>query len=113
MPGSTVTPNVNSVVTGRMMPNRRCTFRPEPSSLAYSPSVLYNPVMAFGFPEIIRKMFVVSCKRCSRDVPAGVQAFPFASVVVSCPLCGEVRRYRPSEVFLGEPNQLVERLTRK
>jgi hypothetical protein len=96
-----------------MMQNPRCTFRPEPSSLAYSPYVRYNPVMAFGFPEIIRKMFVVSCKRCSRDVPAGVQAFPFASVVVSCPLCGEVRRYRPSEVFLGVPNQLVERLTRK
>jgi hypothetical protein len=65
--------------------------------------------MAFGFPTPARKQFVVACKQCSRDVPAGVEAFPFASVVVTCTLCGEQRRYRPSEVYLGVPNQLVER----
>lgn len=54
-----------------------------------------------------RKQFVVNCKDCSQDVPSGVKEFPFQSIVVTCPLCGEQRRYRPSEVFLGRPNQLV------
>jgi hypothetical protein len=27
---------------------------------------------------------------------------------VSCPLCGELRRYRPSEVFLGFPDSRIE-----
>jgi hypothetical protein len=54
-----------------------------------------------------RKIFVVRCKRCLRDVPAGVRAFPFQSIAVECPLCGELRRYLPSEVFLGAPHVLV------
>jgi len=54
-----------------------------------------------------RKQFVVTCKRCRRDVPSGVDEFPFQSVVVTCPLCGEQRKYLPSEVFLGQQNHLV------
>jgi hypothetical protein len=49
-----------------------------------------------------RKTFVVTCKRCRRDVPSGREEFPFQSVTVECPLCGELRQYRPSEVFLGK-----------
>lgn len=45
--------------------------------------------------------FVVTCKRCTRSVSAGVEAFPRENLVVHCPLCGELRRYRPSEVYLG------------
>lgn len=65
--------------------------------------------MAFGFPAIERRPFVVTCKRCRRDVPSGQEVFPFQSVAVECPLCGELRRYLPSEVFLGHPDQLVSR----
>jgi hypothetical protein len=54
-----------------------------------------------------RKLFVVTCKRCRRDVPAGLKEFPFQSIVLECPLCGERRQYMPSEVFLGRTNQLV------
>jgi endogenous inhibitor of DNA gyrase (YacG/DUF329 family) len=54
-----------------------------------------------------RKIFVVRCKRCQRDVPSGADAFPFQSVAVNCPLCGEQRRYRPSDVFLGQPHVLI------
>lgn len=54
-----------------------------------------------------RKLFVVTCKRCRRDVPAGVGEFPFQSIAVSCPLCSEQRRYLPSEVFLGRVDRLV------
>jgi len=52
-----------------------------------------------GIPT--RKVFVVCCKRCKRQVPAKVDTFPEGNIVVLCPLCGELRRYRPSEVYLG------------
>ena len=55
----------------------------------------------------MKKCFVVSCKRCRRDIPTGLKEFPFQSVTVECPLCGEVRRYLPSEIALGKPHQLV------
>jgi endogenous inhibitor of DNA gyrase (YacG/DUF329 family) len=54
-----------------------------------------------------RKTFVVKCKQCGRDVPSGREEFPFQSITVECPLCRERRQYRPSEVFLGRPDQLV------
>jgi hypothetical protein len=56
-----------------------------------------------------RKTFVVTCKRCRRDVPSGREEFPFQSVGVEGPLYGELRRYLPLEVFLGWPDQLVTR----
>jgi hypothetical protein len=67
-------------------------------------------VMAFGIQE--RKQFVVTCKLCRRDIPAGVKKFPFSPIVVSCPLCGDHRRHLPSEVFLGRPNHLVAKQAR-
>ena len=69
--------------------------------------------MAFGFPIIVRRQFVVTCKLCQRDVPAGVESFPFQSTVVNCSLCGERRQYLPSEVFLGKPHGPVAKQLRK
>jgi hypothetical protein len=66
--------------------------------------------MGFGIQE--RKLFVVEWKRCRRDVPAGVKALPVQSVVATCPLCVQLRQYRPSEVFLGLPNQLMAKQAR-
>jgi hypothetical protein len=54
-----------------------------------------------------RKQFVIACKHCRRDVPAGVKEFPFHSVVVVCPLCEDEHRYLPSEMSLGHPDPLV------
>jgi RNase P subunit RPR2 len=54
-----------------------------------------------------RKQFIVTCKDCHRDVPFGAKEFPFHSIEVTCPLCGELRRYLPSEVFLDKPDPLV------
>jgi hypothetical protein len=65
--------------------------------------------MAFGFPTPTSRVFVVTCKRCRREIPAGVQAFPFQSIVLACTLCGELRRYLPSEVYLGAPHALVRK----
>src|ERR1017187_517161 len=67
-------------------------------------------LMSFGIQR--RKLFVVECKRCRRDVPAGVLEFPFQSMVVTCPLCGELRRYLPSDVVLGTPHHLVAKQAR-
>ena len=68
--------------------------------------------MSFGFPAIERRVFVVCCKRCQREIPSGLEEFPFQSVTIQCPLCGELRRYRPSEVFLGKPHLLVAKQAR-
>lgn len=54
-----------------------------------------------------KPFYVVECKRCRRHVPSGVTSYPTGNIVTHCTLCGELRRYRPSEVFLGEPNYLV------
>ena len=35
----------------------------------------YTQGMAFGFPVIERRLFVVTCKRCRRDVPSGRDEF--------------------------------------
>jgi len=59
-----------------------------------------------------RKQFVVTCKDCHRAVPTGAKEFPFQSITVACCLCGELRRYLPTEVFLGRPDQLVTRQQR-
>jgi len=69
------------------------------------------PLFMFQGPST-RKTFVVACKKCRRDVPTGVAEFPFQSIIVECALCGEKRRYLPSEVFLGWADQLVARQKR-
>jgi hypothetical protein len=69
------------------------------------------PLFMFQGPST-RKTFVVACKKCRLDVPTGVADFPFQSIIVECALCGEKRRYLPSEVFLGRPDQLVARQKR-
>jgi len=65
-----------------------------------------------GFLTPNRKQFVVTCKRCRRDVPCGIGEFPFQSITVTCFLCGEQRKHLPSEVFLGLQNHLVTKQTR-
>jgi hypothetical protein len=65
-------------------------------------------------PDIItRKVFVVECKLCRRNVPAGVQEFPFKPVAVIYPPCGVRRAYLPSELFLGRVNNLVAKQNRQ
>jgi hypothetical protein len=57
----------------------------------------------------LHKVYAAHCRGVQtvpRDVPAGVLEFPFQSIVVTCLLCGERRRYVPSEVLLGRTNHL-------
>ena len=74
-------------------------------------NIFAYPLFMFPGPST-RKTFVVACKKCRRDVPTGVAEFPFHSIIVECALCGEKRRYLPSEVFLGWADQLVARQKR-
>jgi predicted RNA-binding Zn-ribbon protein involved in translation (DUF1610 family) len=64
-------------------------------------------MIVFGLRNREHKEYIVTCKGCRRDVPAGVRKFPFQSIDVSCPLCGEQNAYRPSDVSLGFANSLV------
>jgi hypothetical protein len=44
---------------------------------------------------------VVRCKRCGRDFPAPVETMPASWIAAKCPMCGEHRRYLPTEIFQG------------
>ena len=63
-------------------------------------------MMAFFRPDR-RKLFCVICKRCERNVPAGVQAMPKDYIKVTCILCNEVRLYLPTQVGLDFPHHDV------
>jgi hypothetical protein len=85
---------------------------PQPQRLDVRFSFAYTLTMFQGPSARRSKTFVVACKKCRRDVPTGAAEFPFQSIVVECPLCGEKRRYLPSEIFLGKVDQLVSRQKR-
>lgn len=55
--------------------------------------------MAF-FHSDARKILCVMCKRCHRNVPAGVQMMPKQYIAVRCILCHEARLYLPTEIGL-------------
>jgi hypothetical protein len=60
---------------------------------------------ALPFP----KSCVVCCKKCGHDVLAGTDGFPASSIFVVCSLCGEKRRYQPSEVIHGRPHFMLRK----
>jgi hypothetical protein len=71
----------------------------------YSPIVVCMRALAFP------KSCVVCCKKCGHDVSAGTDGFPANAIFVVCSLCGEKRRYQPSEVIHGRPHFAVRRKT--
>jgi len=56
---------------------------------------------------------VVRCKQCERDVPAGVNATPANYITVKCILCGEVRKYLPTQVGAGYVHYEARKLLQK
>jgi hypothetical protein len=69
---------------------------------------LYSPMIFSMFQRpSTRPQFVINCRGCGFGVPAGTTSFPFESIMVSCCLCAERRRYRPSEVIHGKPHHSV------
>jgi hypothetical protein len=69
----------------------------------YSPIVV--DMRALPFP----KSCVVCCKKCGHDVLTGADSFPACPVYVVCSLCGEKRKYLPSEVIHGRPHFLLRK----
>ena len=67
-------------------------------------------VSMFPGPESSKRV-VVQCKGCRENIPAPVETMPAqpSRIAARCPLCGEHRRYLPSEVFLGRLSHLMIR----
>jgi RNase P subunit RPR2 len=59
----------------------------------------YAAFMYQGAPESLR--VVIRCKGCGENIPAPVETMPAQPIVATCPLCGQQRRYLPSQVFQG------------
>jgi hypothetical protein len=55
----------------------------------------------FNLPSPCLCDFTVCCKGCFQNVPAPVGTLPDSWIIAKCPLCGEKRRYLPSEIFRG------------
>ena len=45
--------------------------------------------------------FALRCKGCGETIPAPVGTMPDSWIVAECPLCGQRRRYLPTEIFRG------------
>ena len=52
---------------------------------------------------------VIRCKGCLENIPAPVETMPAQPIAAKCPLCGEHRRYLPSEVFQGRLSHMFIR----
>ena len=63
-----------------------------------------SPILEFVFGMPPKRLcdYVVRCKGCHQNVPAPVGTMPDTWIVARCPLCGEKRRYLPSEIFKGK-----------
>jgi hypothetical protein len=63
----------------------------------------------FNFPPSHRCDFTIRCKGCGENIPAPVLTLPDTWIVAACPLCGQKRRYLPSEIFRGNLSHLLGR----
>jgi hypothetical protein len=59
----------------------------------------YTEPMFQGPPN--QASFVIRCKGCGENVPAPVETLAASWIAAKCPLCGEHRRYLPTEIFRG------------
>jgi hypothetical protein len=69
----------------------------------------YSPILVAMRTLPFPKCCVVCCKKCGHDVLSGTDGFPASSIFVVCSMCGEKRRYLPSEVIHGRPHLVVRR----
>jgi hypothetical protein len=63
-----------------------------------------SPILLFVFNLPASRLcdFAICCKGCGQNVPAPVGTMPDTWIVAKCLLCGEKRRYLPSEIFKGQ-----------
>jgi hypothetical protein len=55
------------------------------------------------------RTIVICCKGCRENIPAPVETVPAQPIAAKCPLCGQHRRYLPSEVFQGRLSHMLLR----
>jgi uncharacterized CHY-type Zn-finger protein len=60
-----------------------------------------------------QKRVVIRCKGCGESIPAPVESMPAQPIIAKCILCGECRRYLPSEVFEGRLSHLLLKALRR
>jgi hypothetical protein len=64
---------------------------------------LYSPILCrvFQAPTSGLYPFVIVCKGCHQNIPAPVETMPDSWIIANCPLCGQKRRYLPTDIFRG------------
>ena len=55
----------------------------------------------FNLPSARICDYAIRCKGCGESVPAPVRTMPDTWFVAKCPLCHNLRRYLPTDVFRG------------
>jgi hypothetical protein len=73
----------------------------------------YSPIVGLMRALPFPKSCVVCCKKCGHDVSTGTDGFPPRSICVVCSLCGEKKRYLPSEVIHGRPHFVPRKRARR
>ena len=75
---------------------------------------LYSPILCpvFHAPTSGVYPFAIVCKGCHQNIPAPVETMPGSWIIAECPLCGQRRRYLPTDIFQGRLSQLVTKLCR-
>ena len=76
--------------------------------VVFSLFVCHNRDMGFPIPSTRAYDYCVSCKGCGEVIPAPVQTLPDSWVIAECFLCGEKRRYLPSEIFQGRLSHKID-----
>jgi len=57
--------------------------------------------LVFNLPNSRLCDYTVRCKGCGENIPAPVGTMPDTWIVAACPLCSQMRRYLPAEIFRG------------
>jgi hypothetical protein len=61
-----------------------------------------SPILPFMFQGVPNPLkTVIRCRGCGENIPAPVEGIPAQPIAATCPLCGQQRRYLPSQVFEG------------
>ena len=59
-------------------------------------------VVVWNLPQSRLCDFAVQCEGCGETIPAPVGTMPDTWIVAVCTLCGERRRYLPTDIFRGK-----------
>ena len=64
-------------------------------------------LLVFLLPSSRVHYFTICCKGCGANISAPVETMPASWIVAQCPLCGDKRRYLPSDIFRGRLSKQI------